>query len=86
MAMGVVYTTVNGQIISENRGGVVSNYAPDNLGFHCCSLRLRIPTESGHSFQCKADSDSNRKRTPVPTQSGQSFKFVTRPFWLHRAS
>ena len=32
MAMSVVYTTINGQIVSENRGGVVSNYAPDNLG------------------------------------------------------
>ena len=32
MAMSVVYATINGQIVSENRGGVISYYAPDNLG------------------------------------------------------
>ena len=32
MAMSVVYATINGQIVSENRGGVISYYVPDNLG------------------------------------------------------
>lgn len=32
MAMSVVYTTVNGQILRENRGGVVSDFVPDPLG------------------------------------------------------
>jgi len=32
MAMSVVYATINGQIVSENRGGVISYYAPGNLG------------------------------------------------------
>ena len=32
MALSVVYATINGQIVSENRGGVISYYAPDNLG------------------------------------------------------
>ena len=26
MAMSVVYATINGQIVSENRGGVISYY------------------------------------------------------------
>jgi RHS repeat-associated protein len=32
MAMSVVYTTVNGQILSESRGGTVSHFVPDPLG------------------------------------------------------
>ncbi len=32
MAMSVVYTTFNGQIVLENRGGVASFYAPDTMG------------------------------------------------------
>ncbi len=32
MAMSVVYTTVNGQILHENRGGVVSHFISDPLG------------------------------------------------------
>jgi RHS repeat-associated protein len=32
MAMSVVYTTVNGQVLSENRGGVVHHFIPDPLG------------------------------------------------------
>lgn len=32
MAMSVTYSNFNGQIVSENRGGVVSFYAPDTLG------------------------------------------------------
>ena len=32
MAMSVSYTTINGQIVYENRGGVESYYAPDTLG------------------------------------------------------
>ena len=32
MAMSVVYTTVNGQILSESRGGTVSHFVPDTLG------------------------------------------------------
>jgi len=32
MAMSVVYTTVNGQILHENRGGVVSHFVSDPLG------------------------------------------------------
>jgi hypothetical protein len=33
---------------------------------------LRIPTQSGHCFQSKAATESNLKRPPIPTQSGQS--------------
>ena len=32
---------------------------------------MRIPTESGHGFQSKADKDSKRIRTTIPTESGQ---------------
>ena len=32
MPMSVVYTTVNGQILCENRGGVVSHFVSDPLG------------------------------------------------------
>ncbi len=32
MAMSVVYTTINGMIVQENRGGVKSFYAPDTMG------------------------------------------------------
>ena len=32
MAMSVVYTTINGMIVHENRGGVESFYAPDTMG------------------------------------------------------
>lgn len=32
MAASVVYTTFAGQIVSENRGGVVKEYLPDPLG------------------------------------------------------
>ncbi len=32
MAMSVVYTTVNGMILHENRGGVETEYVPDPLG------------------------------------------------------
>jgi RHS repeat-associated protein len=32
MAMTVTYTTINGQILSENRNGVKSDYIPDPLG------------------------------------------------------
>ena len=32
MAMKVCYTVVNGQIVSENRGGVKRDYVPDPLG------------------------------------------------------
>ncbi len=38
---------------------------------------VRIPIQSGHSFQCKADSDSNPKRTPFPTESVQYLQNVT---------
>ena len=33
---------------------------------------VRIPTQSGHCFQSKAATESNLKRPPIPTQSGQS--------------
>ena len=36
--------------------------------------RVRIPTESGHGFQSKADKDSKRIRTTIPTESGQRGK------------
>ena len=32
MAMSVVYTTFDGEIVHENRGGVASFYAPDTMG------------------------------------------------------
>ena len=32
MAMSVVYTRINGQIVHENREGVERFYAPDTLG------------------------------------------------------
>lgn len=32
MTMSVVYTKVNGQILSESRGGTVSHFVPDPLG------------------------------------------------------
>ncbi len=32
MALKVRYTVVNGQVLSENRGGVVRDYVPDPLG------------------------------------------------------
>ena len=32
MAMSVVYTTINGHIVHENRGGVEAFYAPDTMG------------------------------------------------------
>ena len=32
MPMSVVYTTVNGRLVEENRGGVVTRYIPDTLG------------------------------------------------------
>jgi len=32
MAMSVTYTTFNGQLVKENRGGTESFYAPDTLG------------------------------------------------------
>src|SRR5580704_9372853 len=32
MAMSVTYTTLNGQIVYENRGGVQRHYTPDTLG------------------------------------------------------
>jgi len=32
MAMCVTYTTINGQIVKENRGGTESYYVPDTLG------------------------------------------------------
>ena len=32
MAMKVTYTTINGEIISENRNGVERDYVPDPLG------------------------------------------------------
>ena len=32
MAMSVVYTTINGVLYHENRGGVETEYIPDTLG------------------------------------------------------
>jgi len=32
MPMSVVYATVNGRLVEENRGGVVTRYLPDTLG------------------------------------------------------
>jgi RHS repeat-associated protein len=32
MPMSVVYATVNGRLVQENRGGVVTRYVPDTLG------------------------------------------------------
>ena len=32
MLMSVVYTTVNGRLVEENRNGVVTRYVPDTLG------------------------------------------------------
>jgi len=55
----------------------VLNKQPQLLHPPAHSHPVRIPIESGHPFQRKADSDSNRKRTPVPIESGQNFKFVT---------
>ena len=32
MPMSVVYTTINGELMYENRGGVYTEYKPDTLG------------------------------------------------------
>jgi len=43
-----------------------------------CPLRytsLHIPTVVGHPFRFISDSHSNSKRTPVPIDIGQSFRF-----------
>ncbi len=32
MPMKVKYTVLDGEIISENRGGTISDYVPDSLG------------------------------------------------------
>src|ERR1019366_8850055 len=43
MAMSVTYTTIDGQIVYENRGGTESFYAPDTLG----STALLMNTSGG---------------------------------------
>src|ERR1022692_521879 len=38
-------------------------------------LRMHIPTVVGHPFRFISDSHSNSKRTPIPIDIGQSFRF-----------
>jgi len=51
MAMSVVYTTINGQIVHENRGGVEAFYAPDTLGSTVALLDSAGTVTDTYSYQ-----------------------------------
>jgi len=51
MAMSVVYTTINGQIVHENRGGVEAFYAPDTLGSTVALLSTTGSVTDTYTYQ-----------------------------------
>jgi len=38
---------------------------------------VRIQTQSDHRFRLNADTDSEARRTPIPTESGRHFRRKT---------
>jgi len=51
MAMSVAYTTINGQIVHENRGGVEAFYAPDTLGSTVALLSTTGAVTDTYTYQ-----------------------------------
>ena len=51
MAMSVVYTTINGQIVHENRGGVEAFYTPDTLGSTVALLSTTGSVTDTYTYQ-----------------------------------
>ena len=70
MAMSVVYTTVNGQILSESRGGAVSHFVPDPLG----SVVMVRDTSGNTVYEAEYDPYGNVQSETGTKQS--SFGYV----------
>src|SRR2546423_15598667 len=70
MAMKVRYTVVNGEILSENRGGVVRDYVPDPLGSTVALLDNTQAQTDTFSYWPYGEERTRTGTTPTP------FRFV----------
>src|SRR2546423_8749150 len=68
MAMKVRYTVVNGEILSENRGGVVRDYVPDPLGSTVALLDNTQTQTDTFSYWPYGEQRSRTGTTPTPLQ------------------
>src|SRR2546423_15053394 len=70
MAMKVRYTVVNGEILSENRGGVVRDYVPDPLGSTVALLDNTQTQTDTFSYWPYGEERTRTGTTPTPFRFG----------------